>query len=92
MDNSSHRLNVCEADHKSRSLTARHRHLHGLRGFLRTLWPVNTGRHTLTEDCLRCGYPVVSGMYCFHCGYVRPRTTKRRFGEGALVEWFFRAR
>jgi hypothetical protein len=91
MENSRDRLSLSEAGHIPRSSTAQLSRWRGLRRFLRALWPVNTSRHALTEDCLRCGYPVVNGMYCFHCGYVRPRAIKRRLGEGAF-EWFLKAR
>jgi hypothetical protein len=92
MENSRGRLSLSEAGQISRPDTAHPSRWRRLRRFWRAVWAINTSRHALTDDCLRCGYPVVDGMYCFHCGYVRPRTTNRRRGEGAFAEWFFKAR
>jgi len=91
MENLGYRSGVDGAGQMSRSMTAQLSRLCSLRRFLRAMWAVHTSRHALRRDCVRCGHPVVDGIYCFHCGYVRPRTTQRR-GPRGVADWLLKAR
>jgi hypothetical protein len=63
------------------------------RRFLARVWSMDAHRQRPTHDCARCGERVIEGLYCFNCGYVRPRqprTPPRR--DRNVTDWLFRAR
>jgi hypothetical protein len=67
--------------------------LSGLRRFLRALWTVNSHGYRVTHRCLRCGHSVVDGMYCYHCGHVRPRQpAEERRRDRSAAAWLFKTR
>ena len=63
------------------------------RRFLAKLWSIDTQRRRPTHDCARCGEKVIEGLYCFNCGYVRPRQPgKRTRTDRHVADWLFRTR
>ena len=63
------------------------------RRFLAKLWSIDAQRQRPTHDCGRCGEQVVEGLYCFNCGYVRPRQPHQQpRSDRHVTGWLFRTR
>jgi hypothetical protein len=85
MDNDAYRSGLYRTP---QTIKARSNRLSRVRHFVRVMWTAKTSRYGRTEDCLRCGHPILDGMYCFRCGHVRPRATKRPSRRSVFSDWF----